>query len=299
MGKRRRRNKPKKLTIEFLPREDSTGQVREPYAIMERLIATERADLVQARIGIAWRIGWKRDKDGLLKCGQCKKRSELDRTLDAYDFVILLNKEAWPGFTPEQRERLIYHELCHAQIEIDDGGDEKRDEAGRLVIRGRKHDIQDFRDVVERYGWDQDLSDLAQRNIADADRPLLAACNTTSAAAPPEPASDESLVTGDVPPSHKAFPLKLAKMFGATCKVVLTQTASGWEGWIDIFIPHAETRVSLAAELGEACDSRHGLIDGLLNGLVEWLRDQTAYDRRGQLEKAIRKALAKWQVDNA
>jgi hypothetical protein len=196
MAKRGRPSKPKKATIEFLPREDSAGQAREPYAIMERLIATERADLVQARIGIAWRIGWKRDKDGLLKCGQCKKRSELDRTLDAYDFVILLNKEAWPGFTAEQRERLIYHELCHAQIEVDDNGDEKRDEAGRLVIRGRKHDIQDFRAVVERYGWDVDLSDLAQRNIADADRPLLAAC---------ENPSDERQATGDGPLGNHAF----------------------------------------------------------------------------------------------
>jgi len=293
MAKRGRPSKPKKATIEFLPREDSAGQAREPYAIMERLIATERADLVQARIGIAWRIGWKRDKDGLLKCGQCKKRSELDRTLDAYDFVILLNKEAWPGFTAEQRERLIYHELCHAQIEVDDNGDEKRDEAGRLVIRGRKHDIQDFRDVVERYGWDEDLSDLAQRNIADADRPLLAACGTETAFEGPVSASMEQPKRG-----HIAFALKLAKMFGATCKVVLTQTHDGWEGWVDIAIPHAETRLSLAAELGEAVDSREGLLDSLLNAVVAWLREQTAYDRRDQLERAVRKQLAEWQKEN-
>lgn len=175
MAKRGRPAQPKKVKIKFVERQDDDGRVREPYAIMERLIATERADLAQARIGIAWREGWKRDKDGLLKCGQCKKRNELDRTLGEYDFVILLNREAWRGFDGRQRERLIFHELCHAEIETDANGDEKRDEAGRLVTRGRKHNIQEFREVVEKYGWDEDLSDLAQQNIADADRPLLAA----------------------------------------------------------------------------------------------------------------------------
>jgi hypothetical protein len=33
--------------------------------------------------------------------------------------------------------------------------------------------------------------------------------------------------------------------------------------------------------------------------LVAWLREQTAYDRRDQLERAIRKGLADWQKENA
>jgi hypothetical protein len=32
----------------------------------------------------------------------------------------------------------------------------------------------DFRSVVEKYGWNEDLQDLAEKGIADAERPLLA-----------------------------------------------------------------------------------------------------------------------------
>jgi hypothetical protein len=163
--------KPKKATIEFIEREIN-GMVAKPYRIMERLVATKRADLAEAQIGFAWRLGWKRDKDGLLKCGKCCKRNELDRNLSRFDFVILLNAEAWATFTDRQKERLIFHELEHAQIVTEDEMP-KRDEKGRLVTRCKKHDIQDFRSVVEEYGWDEDLSDLAIKGIADADRPLL------------------------------------------------------------------------------------------------------------------------------
>lgn len=119
--------------------------------------------------------------------------------------------------------------------------------------------------------------------------------DATSAA---EQSSDERQATGDGPLGNHAFALKLQKKFGASFKFVLTQSAAGWEGWVDIAIPHAETRLSLAAELGEAADSREGLLDGLLNALVAWLREQTAYDRRDQLERAVRKSLADWQKEN-
>lgn len=185
--------KPKKTTIEFIEREKH-GQVAEPYEIMERLIRTERHDLAEAKIGIAWRIGWKRDKDGLLKVGQCKKRNELDRTLDDYDFVILINAEAWPTFNGHQRERLIFHELEHAQIECDANDDQKRDTKGRLITRGKKHDIQEFRSVVEKYGWDEDLSDLAVAGIEDAKRPLL---NMPEAAADDASTPEEGITAED------------------------------------------------------------------------------------------------------
>lgn len=174
MAKHNRPASGKKVTVLFVPREGSGGHVREPYAIMERIIATERSDLVQAKIGIAWRIGWVENRWGQLTLGQCKKRTDLDRSLAAFDFVILLNKEAWSSMSGAERERLIYHELLHATVCFDDEGDEKRDEAGRLVTALRPHDIQEFRQVVERYG-DDDLAAIAVGRMHDAERPLLAA----------------------------------------------------------------------------------------------------------------------------
>jgi len=113
-----------------------------------------------------------------------------------------------------------------------------------------------------------------------------------------QPATSDPAPAATERARHYAFALKLLKKLAASCKVVLTETAGGWEGWVDIAIPHAETRLSLAAELGEAVDSREGLLDSLLNALVAWLREQTAYDRRDQLERAVRKQLAEWQKEN-
>jgi len=169
-GQKRRR-----VTVKFIQRRiEHTGLVTEPYRIMEEIVKTRRADLKDVKIGIAWRLGWRPDADGRRTLGQCRKRGDLDRELDEWDFIILLNEDAWPTFKEKQKERLIFHELGHAQVSVDTNGQPKHDDRGRIVCRIRKHDIEDFRDVVEIYGWKEDLQDLAEKGIQDAQRPLLA-----------------------------------------------------------------------------------------------------------------------------
>jgi len=161
--------------VKFITRKtEANGKITEPYRIMEEIIKTRRADLKDVKIGITWRLGWRPDADGRRFLGYCRKRGDLDRELDQWDFIILLNEDAWPTFSDKQKERLIFHELGHAQLSLDSNGQPKRDDRGRLICRIRKHDIEDFRDVVEIYGWKEDLQDLAERGIADASRPLLA-----------------------------------------------------------------------------------------------------------------------------
>jgi hypothetical protein len=177
MGRRRGSSdkKRKRVMVKFIERRiEANSKITEPYRIMEELIKTRRADLKEVKIGIAWRLGWRPDADNRRTLGQCRKRGDLDRELDAWDFIILLNEDAWPTFNDKQKERLIFHELGHAQLCFDTDGKPKKDDRGRFVTRIRKHDIQDFRDVVEIYGWEEDLQDLAERGIADSQRPLLA-----------------------------------------------------------------------------------------------------------------------------
>jgi len=174
MGRKKSKEKKRRrVTVQFLERMHA-GKVTEPYEIMDRIIKTERADLKDTKIGFAWRIGWREDADKVLTIGQCRKRGDLDRELDTYDFIILLNKEAWPTFDDEKKNRVIFHELEHAQISLDSNGEPKRDDRGRLVCRIRKHDFADFRSVIKKYGWQDDLSELAKAGIADTERPLLA-----------------------------------------------------------------------------------------------------------------------------
>src|SRR3954462_9610743 len=113
--------KPKEIKVTLITREDPQGEVRQPYAIMERLVGEHHAHLAEAKIALAWKYGNKSDTDGRLVLGQCRKATDLDRELHAYDFVILLNWEAWNAadWTVQQMEALIDHELCHAAVAVD------------------------------------------------------------------------------------------------------------------------------------------------------------------------------------
>jgi hypothetical protein len=166
--------KTKRVTVKLIPRE-SGGKVTEPYKIMEGIIKASRDDLRDVSIGMAWRIGWRPDADGILKLGQCRKRGDLDRELDKYDAVILLNEAAYPTMKEEEKQRIILHELTHLAVVTDKDGEYKVNDRGRVILRIRKHDIEDFREVVAKFGWKQDLSAIAKIRIEKADKPLLAA----------------------------------------------------------------------------------------------------------------------------
>lgn len=178
MGRRSSGPKPKKrkkVTVQLIKR-NHAGEVTEPYRIMDELLNTEHGHLHDATIGMAWRMGWRADTDGHLMLGQCRKRGDLDRELDKFDFIILLNREAWPTLSGEQKRALIDHELCHAAIVMDADGEAKRNDRGQLVTRIRKHDMEEFRAIVQRHGlWTADLEQIARASINDAGRPLLKA----------------------------------------------------------------------------------------------------------------------------
>lgn len=178
MGRRKgsgtKEKRRKRVTVKLIPRKHA-GEVTEPWAIMEDIKAKEHGNLDGAKIAMAWRIGWRADADGIVCLGKCRKRGDLDRELDSFDFVILLNQEAWRGLNDTQKRALIDHELCHAQIVNDSDGNPKYDDRDRLVCRIRKHDCEEFKCIVDRHGlWTSDLAELAQATINDATRPLLA-----------------------------------------------------------------------------------------------------------------------------
>lgn len=148
----------------------------EPYAILHDMINRYHPHLEDAKICLAWRMGWKHDKDNRLILGQCRKASDLDRELKEWDFVILLNSHVWhlSDFTIEKKRALIDHELMHAQVHVDDDGEVKKDNKGRTVYRIRKHDLEEFRDVVARHGfYKSDLAEFAKACIDRASTPLF------------------------------------------------------------------------------------------------------------------------------
>ena len=178
MGRRKgsgeKPKKRKKVTVRII-KEKHAGEITEPHRLLTEIRKQFHAHLEAAKIGLAWRMGWKSDTDGHMTMGQCRKSSDLDREMYAgFDFVILLNEEAWPTLNDSHKRALIDHELCHAAITMDADGNPKYNDRDRLCCRVKKHDIDEFKCIVERHGlYTQDLEDIAKAAINDAKRPLL------------------------------------------------------------------------------------------------------------------------------
>lgn len=82
---------------------------------------------------------------GKIVCGECEKVPEKWKWAVPCDFTITVFEPNVERFTDEQLRILLLHELLHVGIEHD-GNEEKY-----TVI---PHDVEDFREVIERYGVD-------------------------------------------------------------------------------------------------------------------------------------------------
>lgn len=154
--------KPKKVSYELIARDSVAGHPM--YCLLGELVDLHHQELQQARIGLAWCTSWNPDVDGRVTLGKCKKASDLDRELAEFDFLILLRKSFWldDRVSPLQRRALLDHELCHAGMKYDGAGEPVADERGRYVYRTKKHDLEEFTSIVERYGtWTSDIEAFA------------------------------------------------------------------------------------------------------------------------------------------
>ncbi len=155
-----RRPKPKRIAYELIEPESEPVM----YHLMHDLIALHHQHLRHAKIALAWCYGWKPDSDGRVTLGQCRKATDLDRELMVYDVVILLSRTFWTNeaVSGAQRKALLDHELCHAEVRLNKYGEPVEDERGRKVYRIRKHDIEEFSEIVERHGcYKHDLEEFA------------------------------------------------------------------------------------------------------------------------------------------
>jgi hypothetical protein len=166
MAKRRPlKRPPPKVAYRYIEPDSDLG--RPMYALLGDLVDTHHTDLRGARIALAWNLSWRADVDGRLTLGKCHKVSDLHRELAAsgYDFVILLLERFWTDVLVNDRQRsaLLDHELCHADVKRDKQGDPITDERGRTVYRLRRHDLEEFAAIADRYGcWKKDLEHFAE-----------------------------------------------------------------------------------------------------------------------------------------
>ena len=72
------------------------------------------------------------------------------------DFLMILEASFWMRATAQEREALVFHELCHAAHKVSREGEPVFDDEGNPVWEIRSHDIEEFNAVVARYGaWSE------------------------------------------------------------------------------------------------------------------------------------------------
>lgn len=132
-------------------------------------------DLEGAAIGLGWVIGTRADKDGRLVLARMIRHSERIREQTGLDATIAINAEAWATLSDPQRLALLDHELCHLAQALDKEGDQEVDGHGKLKWRTRRHDLEEFSEVVRRHGiWKADIAAFAQACLDAKKAPLFA-----------------------------------------------------------------------------------------------------------------------------
>lgn len=171
--KAKKPKQPKRISYTLISKSFDWGKAM--YVLLDSIIDAHHQDLRKARIALAWCTSWKADVDGRQQIGKCKKASDLDRELAAFDFIILISKSFWQGANDAQKTALIDHELCHAAVRHAKDGEPEEDERGRPIFRMRKHDLEEFACIVERHGlYKRDLETFAQAMRRSAQGDLFA-----------------------------------------------------------------------------------------------------------------------------
>jgi putative metallopeptidase len=162
--------KPKPVNYDLIPDNN------EAYKLLDTVRDKWHEDMYGAKIALAYRKRLKRDKDGFLMLGRCVKVSDLQKEFIPFDFIIVLNREVWTdiSFDKKRKLALLDHEMCHASLSLDRDLERTTDEKGRTVYRTRRHDIEEFRSVVEHHGcYKADLEKFAESLLKKRNTPLL------------------------------------------------------------------------------------------------------------------------------
>lgn len=116
--------------------------------------------------------------DGKATSGMCIKVDDRNRMIHDHDFIIEIAKDIWDEATEEFKLALVDHELGHAGLRTDEDGDILYDEkTNRPRTFIKKHDIEEFEDVLERHGAFhkglRDFLDAFARNKANKSKPAV------------------------------------------------------------------------------------------------------------------------------
>lgn len=137
---------------------DEHRTINEHYAEIAHDLIEKESSLDTIRQSEATIIYLSSDKakksKGRLVCGECEKINPKDKWAIPCDFTITVYEPNIITFNEDQLRTLLFHELLHVKIDISDDGTEK--------YGTNPHDIEDFREIIDRFGMDWDKPEWSE-----------------------------------------------------------------------------------------------------------------------------------------
>lgn len=89
------------------------------------------------------------------KVGQCRVASRREHFYSGADYIISMSGDIWSELDDKRKYILTWHELEHIFPEFSES-------KGEYNYKVRKHDIEDFADIIEEHGvnWFSDLKEI-------------------------------------------------------------------------------------------------------------------------------------------
>lgn len=132
-----------------------------PYEISEEV--ENIAKKVLNSLTIHAKIAYVASKKNSRWLGKCQLVPAVFKLLTGLDYIIYINAEEWGDLSTRQREALVFHELEH----IGWKENAKDPEFGKWATR--RHDIEEFSSVVNKYGrWWPDVA-MFNESLKDFD----------------------------------------------------------------------------------------------------------------------------------
>ena len=123
----------------------------EVYTLVSDLVNEYHNHLRNAKIECLF-SDKKRKRGGRIVIASCEAVNETYNYLTDINFIITVYDKAWEKLAEKEKRYVLDHELCHAFV-----GEDKHGEPVYKVI---PHDLEEFNEIVERYGLMQRELDI-------------------------------------------------------------------------------------------------------------------------------------------
>lgn len=90
--------------------------------------------------------------NGKIIAGRCVRVDDRNYIIHGCDVIIEIAKDVWDEATDKYRTAIMDHELSHVGLRFEDGDVVRDVKSDRIKVFLKHHDIEEFADVLERYG---------------------------------------------------------------------------------------------------------------------------------------------------